>query len=153
VLHIANTSRTPRHYLIEQGQSPSGDAIQSAESGLVKKVQRKQLIFGEGLEEAIRLARRFQGLGTAPPDSEIVWADPQTHSPAAITDSVAKQYLARMVPLTTALAKLGYSQTEISQIMQVRIDTPDLFAPEQVVQNADQAAQNSDVVRNVPSGA
>jgi hypothetical protein len=33
-------TRTPRHYLIEQGQSPSGDAIKSAESGLVKKVER-----------------------------------------------------------------------------------------------------------------
>jgi hypothetical protein len=42
VLHIAVTTRTPRHYLFQEGQSPSGDAIKSAESGLVKKVERKQ---------------------------------------------------------------------------------------------------------------
>src|SRR5581483_3350193 len=42
VLHIAVTSRTPRHYLFQEGQSPSGDAIESAESGLVAKSERKQ---------------------------------------------------------------------------------------------------------------
>src|SRR5690606_39571632 len=39
---IAVITRTPRHYLFQEGQSPSGDAIKSAETGLVAKVRDKQ---------------------------------------------------------------------------------------------------------------
>lgn len=113
VLHISVTTRTPRHYLIEQGQSPSGDAIRSAESGLVKKVKRKSRTFGEGLEEAMRLAHRFAGHSEPPADSEVVWADPETRSEAETTDAVIKQYNGGLIPWEAALEKLGYSQTEI----------------------------------------
>lgn len=116
VLHIAVTSRTPRHYLIQQGQSPSGDAIRSAEAGLVKKVLRKHRPFGEGLEEAVRLARRFAGEEDAPVDSEIVWADPETRTVSETTDAVIKQFQAGLIPADTALEQLGYTQTQIRRI-------------------------------------
>lgn len=115
VLHIAVTTRTPRHYLFQEGQSPSGDAIQSAEAGLVKKVWRKMRIKGEGFEEAINLARRFQGLGDAPVDSEVIWADPEVQTEAELTDAAIKQFQAGLIPVDAALAKLGYSQTEIAR--------------------------------------
>jgi hypothetical protein len=121
ILHIAVTTRTPRHYLIEQGQSPSGDAIRSAESGLVKKVERKQRPFGEGLEEALRLARRFDGDGESPPDSEIVWGDPATESPGVVTDAILKQFAGGLIPWEAALEKLGYSQTEIQRWSAMRL--------------------------------
>jgi hypothetical protein len=117
VLHIAVTSRTPRHYLIEQGQSPSGDAIKSAESGLVRKVERKQRSFGEGIEEALRLARRFAGEQDSPVDSEVVWSDAATRTEAEVTDAVIKQFEAGLIPKPEALRQLGYTQTEITRIM------------------------------------
>lgn len=117
ILHIAVTTRTPRHYLIEQGQSPSGDAIKSAESGLVKKVQRKQTPFGEGLEEALRLARRFDGEKDAPVDSEIVWADPSTPTVAEITDAAMKKFQAKIIPWQQAVEDCGYSQTQIARML------------------------------------
>jgi hypothetical protein len=116
VLHIAVTTRTPRHYLIEQGQSPSGDAIRSAESGLIKKVRRKMLTFGEGVEETLRIARLFAGQGDTPPDSQIVWADPEVRSDAERTDAVIKQYQAGLIPWETAMEKLGYDGTEIRRM-------------------------------------
>ena len=121
VTHIAVTSRVPKHYLLPTGQEPSGDAIQSAEAGLVKKVERKQRPFGEGLEEAIRLARRFAGEQDAPVDSEIVWADAQTESVAALTDAVIKQYAAGLIPTEAALERLGYSQTQIARFATMRL--------------------------------
>jgi len=117
VLHIAVTTRTPRHYLIEQGQSPSGDAIKSAESGLIKKVERKQRPFGEGFEEALILARRFQGDELPPVDSEIVWADAGTPTEAETTDAVIKKFQANLIPREQALEDLGYSQTQIARMM------------------------------------
>lgn len=157
VLHIAVTTRTPRHYLIEQGQSPSGDAIKSAESGLVQKVEQKQLVFGEGLEEAIRLARRFQNLDAGeedvPVDSEIVWADPQSQTLGVLVDATVKEYIAGLVPLPLALERIGYSQIEITKILEMKTAQPDMFAPSPTADPTVKSAMSSDVLRNLPKGA
>jgi hypothetical protein len=121
VLHIATTSRTPRHYLFQEGQSPSGDAIESAEAGLVKKVVKAQGPFGEGLEEALRLARRFAGKTDAPVDSEIVWANAATESKGVKTDAVIKQYGEGLIPWEAALEELGYTQTQIERFSTMRL--------------------------------
>jgi hypothetical protein len=136
VLHIAVTTRTPRHYLIEQGQSPSGDAIKSAESGLVKKVERKQRPFGEGLEEALRLARLFANEGDSPVDSEIVWADPEIRTDAEITDAAIKKLQVGLISRSQALEDCGYSQTQIERMlaepMPEPMPTPTAMPPEAV---------------------
>jgi len=117
VLHIAVTTRTPRHYLIQEGQSPSGDAIRSAESGLVKKAERKMRPLGEGFEEAVRLARMYQGQEDAPVDSEIVWGDADTPTEAETTDATIKKYQANLISKEQALEDLGYTQTQIARMM------------------------------------
>ncbi len=116
VLHIAVTTRTPRHYLIEQGQSPSGDAIRSAESGLVNKVERKMRPFGEGFEEAIRLARKFARMPDMPADSETVWADPSVRTDAERTDAAIKRFQAGITPWEQTCEDLGYTQTQIARM-------------------------------------
>lgn len=143
VLHIAVITRTPRHYLFQEGQSPSGDAIESAESGLVKKVEQKQEPFGAGLEEAMRIARMYAGEQDAPIDSEIVWGDPQTETIGSLTDGVIKQFAAGLIPWGAALEKLGYTPQQImrfqAQRMQDRL-LGDLFnPPEQQPQEPGQA--------------
>lgn len=125
IQHIAVTTRTPRHYLEQEGQSPSGDAIKGAESGLVKKVQRKQRPFGEGLEEAIRLARRFGGgkfppEQDSPPTSETVWADAATPTVAEMTDAAIKKYQAGLISAEQALEDCQYSQVQIMRMMAAR---------------------------------
>jgi hypothetical protein len=117
VTHIAVTTRTPKHYLQPEGQEPSGDAIKSAESGLVKKVQRKHRPLGEGLEEALRLARLMQGEGVSPPDSEIVWADPEIRTEAEITDAAIKRFAMGLTPWSQTMTDLGYSQTQIARML------------------------------------
>lgn len=150
VMHIAVTTRTPRHYLFQEGQSPSGDAIQSAEAGLVKKCLRKARPWGEGFEEALNLARRMAGQTDAPIDSEIVWANPEVQTEAEITDATIKQFQAGLIPWEAALAKLGYTQTEIARFSAMRQSdqlTQALLNPQpdadaaQEPDNADQADQ------------
>jgi hypothetical protein len=120
VVHVAVTSRTPKHYLLPEGQEPSGDAIKSAEAGLVKKVQRKQRPFGEGLEDALRLARLFEGKADAdaPVDSEIVWADPQIRSEAEITDASIKKFQMRLITWDQACQDMGYSPQAIARMLE-----------------------------------
>lgn len=119
--HIAITTRTPKHYLLPAGQEPSGDAIKSAESGLVKKVERKQRPLGEGLEEVIRLARLFDGETDAYVDSEIVWADPQIQTHAEITDAAIKRFAAGLTSRVQTLEDLGYTQTQIARMEEARL--------------------------------
>lgn len=116
VLHISVKSQTPRHYLIQQGQSPSGDAMDSAEAGLVRKCWRAQTSLGEGLEEALRLARRFAGETNDPVDSEIVWADARHRTESQITDAIIKQHAAGLITTAMAQEKLGYSTTQIERM-------------------------------------
>lgn len=118
VQHIAITTRTPKHYLLPEGQEPSGDAIRSAEAGLVHKVEARQRTFGEGLEEVMRLARRFGGESDAPVDSEIVWADPRVVSPAEVTDAAIKKLQSGLIDRHQALEDCGYSAVQIARILE-----------------------------------
>jgi hypothetical protein len=62
IQHLAAQTRTPPHYLTAGlGQWPSGDSLKASEAGLVAKVKRKQIDFGEAWEEAMRLAFLAQG--------------------------------------------------------------------------------------------
>ena len=136
VVHIAVTSRTPKHYLLPEGQEPSGDAIKSAEAGLVKKVQRKQRPFGEGLEETLRLARLFQSEKEAPVDSEIVWADPQIRTEAEITDASIKKFQTRLITWEQACQDMGYSPQTIARMLEAFggvAPTPNEAAPQEPV--------------------
>lgn len=118
VQHIAVMTRTPRHMLLPQGQEPSGDAIKSAEAGLIAKVRDRQVSFGEGLEEALRLARRFNGSSDTPVDSEIVWKDPQIRSEAEVTDAAIKRFQAGLTPWHQTVEDLGYSATRIALMLE-----------------------------------
>jgi hypothetical protein len=129
IVHIAVTTRTPKHYLVPEGQEPSGDAIKGAEAGLVKKIKRKMRAFGEGFEEALRLARLFAGAGSTPPDSEIVWADPQIRTEAEITDATIKKHAEGLIDRRQALEDLGYSQTQIERIMTTEPAKPTVPTP------------------------
>lgn len=117
IQHIATTTRTPRHYLEQEGQSPSGDALESAESGLVKKVEKKQRTFGEGLEEALRLAATIEGRDAKDMTSEIVWADPRVRTEAQVVDANVKLWQAKMISWRQACENIGMTQSQIDRML------------------------------------
>jgi hypothetical protein len=117
---LSTIKRIPRHYLFQEGQSPSGDAIKSAETGLVAKVRRSQLDLGDPFEEAARIARLFHGEGEASPDSELIWADPEFQTYGQLVDGVLKEYQAGLVPWEGAMEKLGYSPQQIARYRGMR---------------------------------
>lgn len=112
---LSTIKRIPRHYLFQEGQSPSGDAIKSAETGLVASVRRKHLDLGDPAEESVRIARTFQGKGEAPPDSELVWADPEFQTYGQLVDGVIKEFEAGLVPWEGAMEKLGYTPQQVAR--------------------------------------
>jgi len=115
VQHIAVQTRTPRHYFLQQGQSPSGDAIKSAEAGLVAKAMEKQRIFGRSFAEVDRL-RQVLGDRGDPTPVEVIWANPEFRTLAELTDSVIKQFAAEIIPKRVAREEMGHSPSAIDRM-------------------------------------
>jgi hypothetical protein len=93
IQHIAAQTRTPPHYLLgAMGSFPSGESLKATETGLVAKVKRKQLSFGEGWEEVIRLAFAVAGddARAGSTSCETIWMNPESRSTAEITDAAVK---------------------------------------------------------------
>lgn len=115
VQHIASQTRTPPHYFYLSGNFPSGDAIKSAETGLVAKSRRKMRFFGESWEEIMRLC--FKVLGDprgSIDDSETIWGDPEYRSESELADALIKRS-AIGVPRQQLWEDAGYSQTQIAR--------------------------------------
>lgn len=117
----AFVSRTPPHYFIGQpGQLPSGESLQSAETGLVAKVKSRQRPLGEGHEEVIRLA--FAAVGDPRSrviNSEVKWGDAETRSRAQHVDALLKLKTLE-VPLPQLWEDYGYSPTQIARFREMR---------------------------------
>jgi len=118
VQHIASQTRTPPHYFYLSGQFPSGEAIKSAETGLVAKARRKMRHFGDAWEEAMRLALKAAGK-KVPDVIETVWGDPEPRTEGEHIDALLKQQ-SFGVPNEVLWEKAGYTPTEIERMKKIR---------------------------------
>jgi hypothetical protein len=119
VQYLAAITRTPPHYLLAAITNASGDALASAETGLVSKIGERETEWGESWEEVYRLV----GLVTeqpVPDDSEVVWADPQYRSLAERSAAAVQQRTAG-VPWRATMEVLGKSPQEIDRLEAMRI--------------------------------
>ncbi|QFG12512.1 portal protein [Mycobacterium phage Toaka] len=122
---VAAYTGLPSGYLSAGGDSvpSSAEAIRAAESRLIKKVERKNLIFGGAWEAAMRLAWRMAKGGDLPPDMlrmETIWRDPSTPTYAAKADAATKLYGqgTGVIPRERARVDMGYSIKEREQMRQ-----------------------------------
>jgi hypothetical protein len=110
---ITIISRIPRHYLVQQGQAPSGDSMVSAEVGFVGRIRRKLNESSDPIEEAVSVARQMSGADPLPVDAELRWDSPENQSLAQLTDSVLKEYQAGLITWQVALERLNYTPQQI----------------------------------------
>jgi hypothetical protein len=121
VQNMAVVSRVPFHYfLLNGGQAPSGEAIQSAEAGLIAVVRACSTFVGEAWEEVMRLALEAEGQPVDPDKlTETMWAEPAYRSEAVVVDAAVKKD-GLGVPREQLYADIGYSQTEIARFRAMR---------------------------------
>ncbi|MFF8942835.1 phage portal protein [Streptomyces sp. NPDC014864] len=120
--HIAAQTRTPQHYLIGKMANLSGDALIAAETGLVKRVEEKQIWFGQALREMFRLialAQGDEGKAKAIASGQVLWADSQSRSIAQLTDSLLKLKQIGF-PFEFLAQRFGLTPTEVADLMDMR---------------------------------
>lgn len=122
VQQMASISHTPPHYLLgRSGVVPSGDAVASAESGLVSKTVAHQVEKDPAWVEVMRMGFRVM----REPDERIaapmtgIWKDPERRSRSELMDSLAKER-ALGIPDEFLWSKAGYGPQEVAQIRAIR---------------------------------
>lgn len=123
ISRIARRSRTPLHLLVG-GDTPSGEALKSAEAGLVAKVGRAQTTFGCVWEDAAMLALRLasdQGKLPAPPvfaDLVLrsVWKSAESRMELAESQALQIQVESLGLSHRSALRQLGYDPSQEEEL-------------------------------------
>jgi hypothetical protein len=144
IQHVAAQTRTPPHYLLgSSGAFPSGESLKATETGLVAKVRRKQLTFGEGWEETIRLAFEIEGNSKRAEDwsCETIWKNPESRSTAEIVDAAVK--LASIgVPRPSLWEYVGFSPQQIERWIAegAQVEGPAVVARETIAASPGEAA-------------
>ena len=127
VTRFGAITKTPLYYVAGGLVNVSADAIRAAEAGLVAKVRRRQLTFGEAWEEAFSLAMQAMGVD-APDDIEIVWADAESRSLAERADAAVKLQ-AIGYPFPALARKMGDTEAEIARLAAERAAEPITIDP------------------------
>jgi len=124
---VASYTGLPPQYLSFSSDNPaSAEAIKSAESRLIKKVERKARLFGQSWEEAMRLGMLVID-GSIPQDAyklETVWRDPSTPTFAAKADGTVKLHQQGIVPTEQARIDLGYSDVQRKEMQKMDKSDP-----------------------------
>jgi hypothetical protein len=121
VQHIAGTTRTPQHLFQIAGGMPSGEALKTAETGLVKKAQQRMVNFGNSWEDCIVMGLRIQaafGQAISTPDDlrvQVEWDDPETRNEQAHLETL-KSKMELGITKHQIWRELGYSQEQIDQM-------------------------------------
>jgi hypothetical protein len=117
---ISGVSRVPSYYLrpIGGGEVPSGEALKQLESGLVKRAQEKQLVFGQSWQDvftlAAKLAETFGGVNIPDPMTIATqWEDPNVRNELGEAQTAQIHKLLN-VPDQAIWRRLGYSPEEIA---------------------------------------
>ncbi len=120
--HIAAQTRTPQHYLIGKMANLSGDALLAAETGLVKRVEEKQIWYGQALREMFRLIALAQGetkKARAISSGRVLWAEAESRSQAQLSDALLKLKQIGF-PFEWLALKFGLTPTEVATLLLMR---------------------------------
>ena len=120
---ISGVSRTPQYHLRPLGSSdvPSGEALKMLESGLVKRAEERQLVFGQAWEDVCNLAYRVAAtFGNVPSATgpeltiDVQWADANVRNDA-VEIAVAEGMHRLEVPQDIVWQRAGLTPEQISK--------------------------------------
>jgi hypothetical protein len=129
VQHIAGISRTPQHLFQIMGGAPSGEALKTAETGLVQKAKQRQVNFGNSWEDCMMMALRIQeafgqSVGGVTEDItfEVEWDDTETRNEESHMQTL-KTKLELGISKKQIWREMGYSQEDIERMEQDQMES------------------------------
>ncbi len=121
--HIAAISRTPAHYFYlsskqgGRGDAPSGEALRVAETGLLKKVQKTQELWGLRWMRVARLITMALGNfdPVVPLTGETIWTHPMAHFKSILLEEGRQMISELGLPPQIAWRHIGLTEEEIAE--------------------------------------
>jgi hypothetical protein len=127
--HMAAISRTPSHYFYlsskqgGRGDAPSGEALRVAETGLLKKIQKLQALWGLRWMRVGRLIGLTQGFNAdIPLLGETVWTHPMAHFLTLLLEEARMLIDDLGLPPEVAWRHVGLTEEEIREAETVGFD-------------------------------
>lgn len=119
---IARISGTPLHLLMLASNYPSGEGLKIAEGRLVRKVAKRQTVFGDVWEDAIACAMAMKGEPlAAKADLATIWLSAAPHNPLLDAETqLVKQQVG--VSQEQSLAELGYDAIKVQEMLKANAD-------------------------------
>lgn len=115
VKDIASRTRTPAQYLLGELTNVNGETLKAAESGLISKVRQRARGYDDGLEDAMRAARRLASLPDVGNDSiEVMWRNPEFRTEGELTTALV-QMATLHVPDQVLWEKWGATPAEVAR--------------------------------------
>lgn len=119
VRHLAALSQTPPHHLLGEIANLSAEALEAAETALLRKVQEFRNSFGESWERVFRLAAELEGDAPSEVDDysvEVLWRDMEMKSLAQSADGLGKLSQQLGIPPRGLWNRVpGVTQTEVNE--------------------------------------
>lgn len=115
-IEIARVTGTPLHYF-DLGTLPSGESLKVSEGRLIKKIEDRQVAFGDTWKDILTLALIQKGQDIEPKDSDLslLWKLASPHNPLLDAEvQVVKQQVG--VSQSMSLSELGYTQAQIEEM-------------------------------------
>jgi Phage portal protein, SPP1 Gp6-like len=110
---MASLTSTPLHYFEKTGNIPSGQALRVAEAPLIKKVNDRQLSFGQTWRELFKFVLKINNILE---DVQVKWKDVESMDSLERLDAGLKK---RNIGLSTAqvMREDGYDEEVIAQVL------------------------------------
>lgn len=118
IRHISTLSQVPPYHLLGQMVNLSAEALAAARDGLDRKIDERESLFGEGWEQALRLAGLAAGDKDAWEDTaaQVVWRDTSARSLAQTVDALGKLVTMLGVPPQELWERVpGVTQTDVER--------------------------------------
>lgn len=129
ISRMAAATQTPPTYLIREMANLSAEALQTAEIAKTRRDGMVRMVLAELYESQLQLAMELLGEGALANDegTEIVWADTDPRSLAAIADGLGKMAEMLGVPQVALWAELpGMTPAKLRQWVEMKSKSPSL---------------------------
>lgn len=122
VRSMASITNTPLHYFEKTGNVPSGEALRTAESPLLKKVEDRQIAFGNTWRDMFRFVLKIEGINS---DVQVKWQSVESMDSLDAWEVAVKKRVVG-VSLEQVLVEMGYDMELAKRIVAAESSLTDL---------------------------